>query len=243
MCLIALAYKQHPDYPLILAANRDEFRSRPAAPAGWWADRPDVFAGRDLQAGGTWLGLTRQGHFAALTNHRDLHLPQTQGPSRGALVVQALQGDMDPAATGIYAGFNLLYGPLDALRYHNNVQPVDMPLAPGIHGLSNAFLNTPWPKVRRAVQAMSDALDPGTTPDVDALFHLLADAEPAPDQALPRTGLSLEMERMVSSVHIPGQDYGTRCSTVLLMDTGGRVHIQERTWPTGEEVLANWTIG
>src|SRR5690606_35589756 len=156
MCLIALAYKVHPLYPLIVVANRDEFRQRPAAPAAWWADRPEIFAGRDLQAGGTWMGLTLSKRFAAITNHRDLSRPQVQGPSRGRLVVQALEQGIDPGATGGYAGFNLIHGPIDALRYHNNVQPADMPLRPGFHGLSNAFLDTPWPKVRRAVQALED---------------------------------------------------------------------------------------
>lgn len=240
MCLIALAYKVHPDYPLILAANRDEFRDRPADPAGWWADKPSIFGGRDRLAGGTWLGITRQGRFAAVTNHRDLHLPQRQGPSRGALVVQALEAGIDPQATAVYAGFNLLHGPVNALRYHNNVEPADVPLVPGIHGLSNAFLNTPWPKLQRAVQAMADLLDPRAMPDVDALFHLLADAEPAPDDALPRTGLPLEMERLVSSVMINGADHGTRCSTVLLADAEGHVHFTERTWPGGAEVVGAW---
>jgi uncharacterized protein with NRDE domain len=229
MCLIALAYKHHPDYPLIVAANRDEVRDRPAAPAAWWADLPEIFAGRDLLACGTWLGITRQGRFAAVTNHRDLSRPPVRGPSRGALVTQALLADIDPRTTGAYAGFNLVHGPLHALRYHNNVQPADAPLPPGIHGLSNAFLNTPWPKVQRAVQALADAIDPRTMPDVDELFHLLNDAEPAPDQALPDTGLPLEMERLVSSVLITGKDYGTRCSTVLLVDADGHVHFEERT--------------
>jgi uncharacterized protein with NRDE domain len=240
MCLIALAYKVHPLYPLIVVANRDEFRQRPAAPAAWWADRPEIFAGRDLQAGGTWMGLTLSKRFAAITNHRDLSRPQVQGPSRGRLVVQALEQGIDPGATGGYAGFNLIHGPIDALRYHNNVQPADMPLRPGFHGLSNAFLDTPWPKVRRAVQALEDRIDPRSAPDVEALFALLNDAEPAPDNALPRTGLPLEMERLVSSVMINGADYGTRCSTVVLVDAAGHVHFSERTWPGGVTVEARW---
>ncbi len=246
MCLIALAYKHHPDYPLIVAANRDEVRDRPAAPAAWWTDRPEIFAGRDLLACGTWMGITRQGRFAAVTNHRDLHAPvrpPVPGASRGALVTQALLGGIDPRATGSYAGFNLVHGPLQALRYHNNVQPADAPLPPGIHGLSNAFLNTPWPKVQRAVQALADAIDPRAMPDVDELFHLLNDAEPAPDQALPDTGLPIDLERAASSVFIAGDHYGTRCSTVLLVDADGHVHFEERTTGhAGTVVVERFTV-
>ena len=236
MCLIVLAYRVHPQYPLVLAANRDEFRDRPALPAHWWPDHPLIFAGRDERAQGTWLGITRQGHFAAITNHRDLTRPLVQGPSRGELVVQALNADIAPRATAHYAGFNLLYGSLNALRYHNNVEPTDTALEPGVHGLSNAFLDTPWFKVQRARQALTAVIDPGHPPVTEDLFALLDDAEPAPDAQLPSTGLSLEMERLVSSVSIPGTDYGTRSSTVLLVRADGHVTFHERTWPGGSRV-------
>ncbi|MBL8002290.1 MAG: NRDE family protein [Flavobacteriales bacterium] len=241
MCLIVLAYRVHPHYPLIVAANRDEFRMRPAAPAHFWDDAPELVAGRDLQAGGTWLGITRSGRFAALTNHRDLRRAPLQGPSRGHLVRQALEGGIDPAATAVFEGFNLLHGPVHALRYHTNITGADEALAPGIHGLSNALLNTPWPKVERAKVALAQVLAQGPAPA--ALFDLLADATVAADAQLPDTGLPLEQERAVSSIFIAGAQYGTRCSTVVLVDTEGQVHFEERTHPGGEVVVHRLVSG
>jgi uncharacterized protein with NRDE domain len=229
MCLIALAYKAHPRYPLVFAANRDEFLTRPAAPASWWPDAPNLLAGRDLQAGGTWMGITRGGRFAAITNHRDLHRPQHQGPSRGLLVRTALDGTLDTGTTAPYAGFNLLYGTVYALRYHNNVEPADAPLLPGVHGLSNAFLDTPWPKVERAKSGLQQLLDTDDDHLLDGLFALLQDATPATDTDLPDTGLPLDMERAVSSIFIHSPGYGTRCSTVVLVDADGQVYFEERT--------------
>ena len=158
MCLIVLAYKAHPRFPLIVAANRDEFLDRPTLPAHFWSDAPDILAGRDERAGGTWLGITRSGRFAALTNYRDLRLPLVKGPSRGGLVRAGLDGSLDPTATGGYEGFNLLYGAVDALRYHTNVNGTDQPLEPGIRGLSNHLLDTPWPKVKRAKAGLTRLL-------------------------------------------------------------------------------------
>ena len=228
MCLIALAYKAHPRYPLVLAANRDEFHERPTTPAQWWDGAPHLLAGRDLRAGGTWMGITRAGRFAALTNHRDLRRPLKQGPSRGLLVRDALEGALDVAGTAAYEGFNLLHGTVDALRYHNNVQPADAPLAPGVHGLSNAFLDTPWPTVQRARAGMEQLLDAADTALIDGLFALLRDEVPAPDAQLPGTGLPRELERAVSPIFIRTNGYGTRCSTVLLVDTEGQVYFDER---------------
>lgn len=243
MCLIVLAYKVHPRFPLLFAANRDEFHERPTEPAHFWPDAPDLLAGRDLRAGGTWLGITRAGRFAALTNYRDLHRPRVQGPSRGLLVRQALEGTIDTRSTAAYEGLNLLYGPLDALRYHTNVQPIDAPLAPGIHGLSNHFLDTSWPKVERAMADMQHLL---TRPDhqlLSGLFALLANDTVAPDDRLPGTGLPLELERAVSSIFIRTEGYGTRCSTVVQVDTEGRVYFEERTWPAGTRVVETFGVG
>ena len=237
MCLIVLAYNAHPRYPLLLAANRDEFHERPAAPAHFWTDAPDVLAGRDLQAGGTWLGLHRSGRFAALTNHRDLHRPPKQGPSRGLLVRDALEGAIDLDSTAAYAGFNLLHGHLDDLRYHNNLEPTDQGLSNGIHGISNAFLNTPWPKVQAAKKGMEQLLDAPDAQLIGGLFALLANDDPAPDERLPDTGLSRDLERAVSPIFIRTDGYGTRCSTVLLVDANGNVHFEERTWPHGGAVV------
>lgn len=242
MCLIALAYKAHPRFRLILAANRDEFTDRPARPAHFWEDAPHILAGRDLRAGGTWLGVSRQGRFAAITNHRDLRRPLVGGPSRGQLVREALEGS-DPRSTSAYEGFNLLYGPVHALRYHNNIQPVDEELPSGVHALSNHYLNTPWPKVRRAMAGM-EQLVTGTTGNlVDGLFALLADDRVAPDDQLPDTGLPLPLERAASPIFIRSEGYGTRCSTVLLVSDDGAVRFEERVFPEVSIVVREFRIG
>ena len=228
MCLIALAYKVHPEYPLILAANRDEFLDRPADPARFWPAEPHVLAGRDRKAGGTWLGITTTGHFAALTNYRDLRTPPVQGPSRGVLVRQALEPGFRPTATQNYDGFNLIYGPLKALRYHSNIRLADIELAPGVHGLSNHLLDTPWPKVQRAKAAMATVAI-AETPSSEALFELLADDHVADDASLPDTGLDRERERALSAICIRMEGYGTRCSTVVIVHRSGRITFEERT--------------
>lgn len=227
MCLIAFAYKVHPEYPLILAANRDEFLDRPADPARFWPAEPHVLAGRDRKAGGTWLGITTGGHFAALTNYRDLRMPRVEGPSRGGLVRKAMEPGFVPGDTSIYEGFNLLYGPLASLRYHGNVGSMDHTIAPGVHGLSNHLLNTPWPKVERAKQELERIVS-ADHPSAVALFGLLADGTTATDDQLPDTGLDRPRERALSAIHIAMEGYGTRCSTVLLVRADGQVFFEER---------------
>lgn len=243
MCLITLAYNVHATYPFILAANRDEFRERAAQPAHFWEDAQHVLAGRDLKAGGTWLGITRSGRFAAITNYRDLRRTPVNGPSRGQLVRAALDGTADLGGTSAYEGFNLLYGPLDRLRYHSNVPGTDEGLSSGIHGLSNHLLNTPWVKVERAKEGMARLVTASTARLVDGLFEVLADETPAPDERLPDTGLSLEQERAASSIFIPTPVYGTRCSTVLLVDERGNVRFEERTFPGKVQVIEKFRFG
>ncbi len=242
MCLIALAYKVHPRFPFIIATNRDEFHDRAAAPAAFWRDAPELLAGRDLRAGGTWMGITRTGRFAAVTNFRDLHHPRPAGPSRGMLVLQALEQGVDAQATDVYAGFNLLYGPLDALRYHNNIQPADTPLSSGVHALSNEFLDGPWPKVQRAKAALQLVLARPVDHLVPGLFDLLMDDATAPDDLLPDTGLPNDLERAVSSIFIRTPGYGTRCSTVILVGQEGRVRFEERSWPEGRRVVEEFIV-
>lgn len=235
MCLIVLAYKVHSEFPLIVAANRDEFTDRPALPAQYWPDAPDILAGRDLKAGGTWLGLSTKGRFAALTNYRDMRRPRFIGPSRGHLVRSALEADFALPDTTLFEGFNLIHGSVDALRYHNNVDGTDRALAPGIYGLSNHLLDTPWPKVVRARDGMRRFLQQGTLSSFDDLFTLLGDIQQGPEDELPDTGIGLERERALSSIRIDMDGYGTRCSTVLSMDRGGTVDFEERTMhPVGE---------
>ena len=239
MCLILLAWQCHPRYPLVVAANRDEFFARPTAAAWFWADAPDVFAGRDLEAGGTWLGITRHGRFAALTNYRD---PQRQLPgkrTRGELVAGFLCGTGSPAAYangiaasgGNYNGFNLLVADRDALHCVSNVDGVARRLAPGIYGLSNHLLDTPWPKIARARGRLADSLD--AVPDTAPLFDLLRDETIAPDAELPRTGVSLEWERLLSAAFVRSPDYGTRNSTVALLGIDGHADFEERSFGPG----------
>lgn len=237
MCLIALAYKVHPRFPLIVAANRDEFTERPTVPAHWWPAAPHILAGRDLRAGGTWMGVTRNGLFAALTNHRDLDRAPVDGPSRGLLVRNALDGTLNTTDNSQYEGFNLLYGSFDALRYHNNIEPSDVEMMPGVHGLSNALLDTPWPKVERTKAALVDAMNLPDDRLTEALFSLLGDDHRAADERLPDTGLDLERERALSPVFIRTEGYGTRCSTVVMFSNNGDLYFEERTWPGETRII------
>jgi len=236
VCLILLGWRAHPDFPLVIAANRDEFHRRPTAPAGFWPEQPSLLAGRDLQAGGTWMGVTRQGRFAALTNYRAPEHHRSNAPSRGPLVSGFLQSHLPPLAylqhlaadTTNYNGFNLLLGDGEQAFCYSNVSGEIQALGPGVYGLSNELLDTPWPKVVAAKSDLSRALD--ALPDDNALFRLLRDDTRYGDDQLPRTGVSIELERMLSAAFIKGQDYGTRSSTVVLQTRHGRVSYDEQTW-------------
>lgn len=240
MCLMVMAYECHPRYRLILASNRDEFLARPALPAHFWDDPAGLLAGRDVEGGGTWLGITRTARFALLTNHRDLREPLPKGRSRGLLVRDTLQGMPPDARTG-YEGFNLIHGPIGRLRYLNNIDGSDHPLGPGVHALSNALLNTPWPKTIKASTVFRAILqDP--EPGIDRLFDLLRDETRAEDAALPDTGIGVERERALSPIFIRSDGYGTRCSTVITVDAARRVHFEERTHDTAGRVVHEFTL-
>ncbi len=236
MCLIVFAWHCHPDFPLVVAANRDEFLRRPAAPAHWWTDAPDLLAGRDLEAGGTWLGLSRTGRFAALTNFRDPTQHISGAPSRGALVRTALErGDtaestLQQLAEGsaAYAAFNLLVGDGRTLGVLESTTGQVKMLEPGVYGLSNHLLDTPWPKLLKARTQLAELLP--QLPDDDAALALLRDATPAADPHLPNTGMSLEWERWLSSAFIRAPDYGTRCSSMVTVDHSGITRMREWTW-------------
>lgn len=243
MCLILVAWRIHPEYPLVLAANRDEFFARAAAPAGWWHTAPDapaILAGRDLAAGGTWLGITHGGRWAGLTNFRDPARQDPGSPSRGALVADFLTGAESTAAALArlagqgprYNGFNLLISDGESLGIHesraNDGHGAGRLLAPGLYALSNDLLDTPWPKVCAARSRLTRALL--ALPDTAPLIDLLRDDRPAPDNALPRTGVSLAWERMLSSAFVRAPGYGTRCSTLILADRGGQIRFSETTW-------------
>jgi len=236
MCLILVAWKTQADYPLVVAANRDEFFARPTQPAEFWPESPEVLAGRDLQAGGTWLGITRQGRFAALTNFRDPAAQHPAAASRGELVAEFLQGRQSApeylkavgAKARSYNGFNLLVGDGQHLCWFSNVSGQALPLEPGVYGICNHLLDTPWPKVEAAKSALGDAL--ATLPDRTAFFRLLCDNTIHPDEALPRTGVSLEWERLLSAAFVKAPGYGTRSSSVLVVGKDGAAVFEEQTW-------------
>jgi uncharacterized protein with NRDE domain len=238
MCLILLAHHVHSDYPLVLAANRDEFYARPTAPAAFWEDAPHVLAGRDLEAGGSWLGVTRSGRWAALTNYRDPPTARPGRPSRGALVGDFLSGDATPAdyLAGVaadaerYDGFNLLVGDLTDALYFGNRMPGDAAprrLEPGLYGLSNHLLDTAWPKVERGRRLLGELLDAGA-PTPEALFEILYDTEIAPLHALPDTGVDAHWERVLSASFITTPTYGTRASTALIVERAPTATFVER---------------
>lgn len=241
MCLIVIAHRVHPEFPLIVAANRDEFHARPALPAHFWPDRPHLLAGKDLQGGGTWLGVSRVGRFAALTNHRDMRRAPIKGPTRGALVLDALEREAPLPDTSVFEGFNLIHGPFGALRYHSNVSGADAPLPLGFHGISNQFLDTPWPKVVSARRQLQDLVERGVV-STEALFDLLLDGKTPADADLPDTGIGLEWERVLGSVFIRTPTYGTRCSTVVLVDRSGLVRFEERTYVPGPATVVEFSF-
>jgi uncharacterized protein with NRDE domain len=236
MCLILFAHRAHPRYRLVVAANRDEWFGRPTAPAAFWSDVPAVLAGRDLAANGTWLGVTRAGRFAALTNFRDPARNRPDAPSRGALVRAFLASEVDPGAylcalqgeADRYNGFSLLVGDRAALHYFSNRDGAVRALPPGIYGLANELLDAPWPKVRTGKARLAACLDGEV--DADALLEMLDDTQAAPDGELPRTGVTLEWERQLSPLRIRAADYGTRSSTVLLVAHDGEVAFLERSF-------------
>jgi uncharacterized protein with NRDE domain len=261
MCLIVFAWRMRADLPLVVAANRDEWRKRPTARLRWWNTEPvvgddvqqaeilrkshagspehGILAGQDLQDGGTWMGVTAAGRFAALTNVRDPARNQPGAPSRGALVRRFLESTQPASeySQGVhgdgarYNGFNLLAGDGESLWWTSNHSAGPQALAPGIYGLSNSLLDTPWPKVVRARARLEQALafsklEP--TLDINTLWALLADDAQAPDEALPDTGVGLEWERRLSAPFIHGAEYGTRSSAVILQDALGNFSFYER---------------
>jgi uncharacterized protein with NRDE domain len=242
MCLILLAWHAHPDFPLVVAANRDEFFARPTTPADFWADRPEILAGRDLEGGGTWLGISRGGRFAGLTNYRDPARQRHGTPSRGKLVGDFLDGNLSAAdyrqelaQTGAaYNGYNLIFSDGEALHYQSNQDQGAGPLPPGVYGLSNHLLDTPWPKVALGKSRLATSLS--RLPDDAGLLQLLRDDAIADDHELPRTGVSLEWERLLSAAFVKSPAYGTRSSTVILMDRHRKIAFEEVSYdPKGEE--------
>jgi len=243
MCLIAFAWQAHPRYRLVVAANRDEHHSRPTAPAAFWEDAPQLFAGRDLKERGTWMGVTTGGRFAALTNYRDPTEFKPGAPTRGRLVANFLREQTGPldyaeslgAIQYMYNGFNLLAGEGEALWYVGNRSGAPREVMPGVHGLSNALLDTPWPKSSGLQRDLAHVLQTHANAGalIDALLDALADRALAPDAQLPETGVGLERERQLSPRMIVAPLYGTRSATVLLIDHAGNIECAERSFDPG----------
>ena len=240
MCLIAFAIDCHPAYSLVLVANRDEFRARETMPAGFWTDASHVLAGRDRQAGGTWLGVTTGGKLAAVTNYRDMRQQVLDPPSRGLLVADYLR---DPAITPAvlseqlmkdahrYDGFNLLYGSCSGLHYFTNRGGSSGPVQPGIHALSNHLLDTGWPKVITARERLTRIMQQSEI-RCDELVHSLSDPAPYAAELLPDTGIGPERERFLSPLFIDGESYCTRSTTVILVRRDGEVTFMEQGYDT-----------
>lgn len=241
MCLIIFAHRADPAYPLVLAANRDEFFGRATADAQFWQpDRPQILAGRDLEAGGTWLGITRSGRFAAVTNIRDPSQPERKSRSRGDLTLNFLNSQESAGnyADNLrehfneFAGFNLLVSDGETLCYVNNFENLVEELKPGVYGLSNGLLNSPWPKVERGRECLMQLIQADSPIPTDSLIEMMGDRQRAEDSDLPDTGIPLPLERQLSSTFISSEsrEYGTRCSTALLMQAGGLVQFSEQNY-------------
>lgn len=234
MCLIVFAWRPGHATPLVLAANRDEFYARPSLTLAPWDDAPQILAGRDLEAGGGWLGITEDGRFAALTNIRAAQQPRS-GRSRGELVAGFLRGSASPAAylqqvaaqLNDYAGFNLLVGDRNELHLLNAREGLPRKLEAGIYGLSNAELDTPWPKLERARASLAETLP---QPSPASLLALLEDDWQPPAELLPNTGIDPRWERILGSIFIRSEDYGTRASTALVVAADGSFEIAERSF-------------
>ncbi len=251
MCLLVLAYRCRSDYPLIIAANRDEFFERPTRSLDFWQENSDILAGRDLREGGTWMGLHRSGRLAAITNFREPQRFRPEAPSRGHLVSNFIAGRHDAGAYlealrrdgGRYNGFNLIAGRMASLFYYGNRGEAPRPIGAGIHGLSNHLLDTPWPKVERAKRTMAAIIEREERPDPEALMMLLRDRHQPPDEDLPTTGIGLEWERLLAPVFIQSPTYGTRCSSVLLMAADGRTQFIERSFmPDGQSTTRQFQL-
>lgn len=237
MCLLLFGVKACPSFPFILAANRDEFYQRPTATMNFWPENPCILAGKDLECGGTWFGINTQGRFAALTNYRDPRTLKTGAPSRGDIIVKFLESkDSTPDFLNIlksesdrYNGFNLLAGDCHTQYWFSNQTQAITAVPPGIYGISNHLMNTPWPKVSTGKRSLAKAIDAETL-DAKTLFKLLSDSATPADELLPDTGVGLEWERLLSPLFIKSPTYGTRSSIAMGITSQGKIQVTERTY-------------
>ena len=246
MCLIAFAFKAHPVYDLILIANRDEFYERPTRAAQFWTEEnlPDLLAGKDLQGGGTWMGITKEGKWGALTNYRDPSWKRDNPPTRGNIVLDYLTTDASPSdylnhlqkTAPQYEGFNVLTGSGDQLFHYSNADDKITELEAGIHGVSNAVLDTPWPKLEFVKSELAACVDQDRI-NPEMLFQILENQQETEDEALPKTGIPYEWEKAISPVFIQTENYGTRCSSLLLIKKDGNKTFIERRFSAMGEIL------
>jgi uncharacterized protein with NRDE domain len=238
MCLILLACNQHPEYPLILAANRDEYFDRPSGPLQFWDENPEVLAGKDLEKGGSWLGVNRGGKLAAVTNYHPDNGLSPGARSRGLLVKHYLYRDFSAmeylqvlaGESGLYNGFNILLYDLESCYFFSNYVRQPVKLSAGFHGVSNGALTTPWPKVSKGIKGMEQVLKSGRCTDPEAYFELLSNRTVPEDQALPDTGTEVELERKLAPIFVRGERYGTRSSSVIIYDNRKHISFSERTY-------------
>lgn len=243
MCIVFAAYQCHPNYKLIIAANRDEFYKRPTKDAHFWDDEPNLLAGRDLEQMGTWMGISKKGRFAALTNFRNPKDMDPNRKSRGHIVRNFLASEDSPKnflnelqkERKQYQGFNILLGDTQSFYYYSNVENKIKQLQPGIYGLSNHLLDTPWPKVEKGKKQLETLISTRRSIEDEDLFRLLSDAEPAPKDQLPATGVASDLEEKLSSIFIKTPEYGTRCSTILTISHHDEVNFIERTFPSNKK--------
>uniref|UniRef100_UPI00404B7606 NRDE family protein n=1 Tax=Fulvivirga sp. TaxID=1931237 RepID=UPI00404B7606 len=238
MCLILFAYQSHSEYKLILTANRDEFYARPTQQAHFWPDSPHILAGKDLQAGGTWIGVNKNGKLAALTNYRDPANINPDAPSRGALTIDFLKSDLlakdyllQLDQNGLeYNGFNLLLMDESGLWCYDNVQRAILQVPTGVHGLSNATLNTPWPKTESAKQQLKEIINTESISKA-ALVEMMENKTTAPDEMLPKTGVPYHWEKLLSARFIESEFYGSRITTVITISNSREINFLEKTHP------------
>ena len=250
MCISLIAHKTHPEYKLILAFNRDESHSRPTEPLGYWKDNPSILAGKDIKAAGTWLGVSRSGKFANITNYRDSRTPfKKNAPSRGQLVSHFLEGNIGTKKyleeiqikAQQFNGFSLIVGDSQQLYYYSNNEDKIKELSPGIYGLSNHLLDTPWSKVMKGKKMLTilmknDSIVP------EHLFQILEDKTIAEDNQLPDTGYNSEFERVASPLFVVHSNFGTRSSSVILIDKNGTVTFSEKTFDKEANIINSETV-
>ncbi|MBK7109981.1 MAG: NRDE family protein [Bacteroidetes bacterium] len=249
MCLINFAFKYHTDYPLIVVANRDEFYNRPTESLHWWEDKPNILAGRDLKDGGTWMGITKEGKFAALTNYRDPQHIKENVQSRGELIPMYFNQEISlntfheylKKHGSDYNGFNLIYGDTEHLFYYANKGNRWEEITPGVYGLSNAFLDTPWPKTQQSKEAFKQLLDKNVFTE-NTMIDLLSDKNLAAENTLPNTGVPPELEKKLSAMFIETENYGTRLTSYLRIDKNQQVHFIEKSFVPADFHQFKFTI-